>query len=145
MPDLFSCWTCGTSLLNRSKAKSSKFPFHCNKKCQDTYEKKCADELKLTEAWSDFMCGEGECPKEFHEQAEKMGLFNHGKVVTVESEEPTREERLRAIRAKRVAKAKKRQTSKKNAVKSFFSGVKGKRKCGTCGESGHNARTCKKK
>ena len=143
MPDIFTCWACGTSLLDRSKAKSSKFPFHCNKKCQDAYEKKCSDELKATEAWSDFMCGERECPKEFLDLAKERGLLETQRVA--EPEEPTREERLAAIRAKRVAKAKKRQTSKKNAVKSFFSGVKGKRKCGTCGESGHNARTCKKK
>ena len=144
MPDIFSCWTCKTSLLNRTKAKSSKFPFHCSKKCQDAYEKKCADEMALTQAWSDFMCGEGECPKEFQEQAEKMGLFNHGKVVKAEPIELTREERLAAIRAKRVAKSRKRTSKKKasNPLKDLFKGSK--RKCGKCGETGHNARTCKK-
>lgn len=172
MSDIFHCFFCKKSLLNkkRSKGLENKHFFWCNKKCHDAYEAKIQEDGRVLREWSDFMCNEGPCPKEMLEEARSKGYLGENnwlhagppKAVVMDSDDDRSPSKTKSGRkcgkcgqpghnARTCGRQKKKKSGKalkpRKKVTSRRKSTKGSRrrqyKCGKCGVLGHNARTCK--
>lgn len=121
MIDIFRCFFCNKSLAGDRSAKvDDEYFFWCDKKCHDDYHKKVEEDGRVLRQWSAYMCGEGPCPKEMRHL-----IVEHKHDV---DDLPKKGKKSKAPTAKATSK----------------DSIKPGRKCGKCGDVGHNARTCGK-
>lgn len=149
-----NCWNCDKKLNHENDDHF----FWCNKSCHDEYDKKATKIMNKYKKWSEFMAGQGPCPRDMkHLAPPEKKSFSKPKKEPQEQNKRTckkcgkpghnarscGKQRKRPPKKKRNKNGKKVSTKRATNIKHSKSTRK-KRRCGKCKNFGHNARTCKK-
>lgn len=152
---IFHCWACGEKLTHDRGTED--YFFWCDKACHDKYEKDVKKSGRKLQQWSDYMCGEGPCPKGMEPLPEAPHSFikapskKKGAKPQKAKKSPQKRSRTPKKASKSSGKRKAartvkriRQLSDASTVSDRSDNKKRTYKCGICGKKGHNARRCEK-